>query len=52
MPKIKVNDLEGIKIRRRTKFVAVGEAYMAIFRPTPGVKGRTVVTSGFSIEGT
>ena len=41
-----------VETRRMKKFLAVGKAYMAIVRPTPGFKGRTVtfVSSGFSTE--
>ena len=40
------------KTGTRKKFLAVGEACLAIFWPTPGFKGRTSVSSGFSTEGT
>ena len=36
----------------RKKFLAVGEACMAIFRPIPGFKGKTFVSSGFSTNRT
>ena len=38
-----------VEIMQRTKFVAVGEACMAIFWPTPGFKGRTFVSSVFKM---
>ena len=41
-----------VEIRTRKRFLAVGEACMAIFWPALGFKGRTFVSSGFSIEGT
>ena len=40
------------KIRTRNKFLAVGEACVAIFWPTPGFNGRTFVSSELSAEGT
>ena len=39
-------------MRIRKTLLAVGEACVAVFRPTPGFKGRTFVTSGFPKEGT
>ena len=30
-----------VEIRTRKKFLAVHEAYVAVFRPTPGFKGKT-----------
>ena len=44
-------DREG-RIRTWKKFPAVGEACIAVFRPTPNFKGRTFVSSRFSTEGT
>ena len=35
-----------------TEFLAVAEAYKAIFWPTPGFKDGTFDSSGFSTEGT
>ena len=40
-----------VEIRKRKKFLAVNEACMALFRPTPGFKMRTFVSSGFSTSG-
>ena len=40
-----------VEIRTRKKF-PMGEAYTAVFWPTPGFEGRTSVNSGFSTEGT
>ena len=41
-----------LEIRTRKKFLAMDEACMATFRPTPGFKGRTSVSSGFWTEET
>ena len=41
-----------VEIRTRKKFMAMGEACVATFFPTPGFNGRTVVRFGFSTEGT
>ena len=41
-----------IKIRTRKKFLAGGKACVAIFQPTPGLKGRALISSGLSREGT
>ena len=41
-----------VEIKTRKKFLAVGEACMAIFQPTPSFKRRTFVSSGFSIDET
>ena len=41
-----------VEIRTRKKFMAMGEACVDTFFPTPGFNGRTVVRSGFSTEGT
>ena len=40
------------KISIRKKFLAIGEACMAIFLPTRGFYWRTFVNSGFSTERT
>ena len=51
----KKNEGEGawtVEIRTRRKFLAIGEACMAIFSSTPGFKVRTFVCSGFSTERT
>ena len=39
-----------LEIRTRKKFLAVGEIYMAIFRPNSGFQRRTFVSSGSSAE--
>ena len=41
-----------VESRTQKKFLAVGEACVATFWPTPGFKGRTFVSLGFSTEGT
>ena len=43
---------EKIQIWTRKKFLAEGEACMAIFWPTPGFKARDFDSSEFSAEGT
>ena len=41
-----------VEIRTRKKFLAVGNAYVAVlFRPTLGFKREIFVSSGFSTEG-
>ena len=40
-----------VEIRTRNKFLAVGKACVAIFRPTPDFKWRTLVSSAFYVEG-
>ena len=35
-----------VQIRTRKKFLALSEACVSIFCPTPGFKGRTFVSSG------
>ena len=41
-----------INIRTRKKFLAGRKACVAIFQPTPGLKGRALISSGLSREGT
>ena len=41
-----------VQIRTSRTFLAAWAAYMAIFWPTQGFKGRTFHSSGFSTEGT
>ena len=40
-----LNGHENVDIRTRGKFLPVGEACAAIFRPTPGLKVRTLILS-------
>ena len=41
----------GPEIRTKKKFLAVDEACIVMLGPTPGFKGGTFVSSGFSNEG-
>ena len=50
MEKIKSNVPGRMKLERK-KFLAAGEARVAIFRPTPGFREGTTGSSEFATEG-